>query len=101
MIGFQGRQRWRQRQLFKLRAKPLQCKIYIYFNSLCQSPNFLAGVYPHAKFAIRLFLELRFAYFLCAAQEISRYPIDAFQASPVTAIIGLGAIPSPAFMRKS
>jgi hypothetical protein len=58
MIGFEGRHQWRQHQLFKLRAKPPQRKNYIFFNILHQSPTFFAGVNPHAKLAIRSFLEL-------------------------------------------
>jgi hypothetical protein len=61
-------------KLFKLCANPAQRKIYMLFNILWQSPKSFAAVIPHAKFAIRLFLEWRFAYFLCGAQEISRRP---------------------------
>jgi hypothetical protein len=79
MIGFEGRHQWRRHQLFKLRAKPLQRKNYIFFNILYQPPKFFAGANPHAKLAIRLFLELRFAYFLCAAQEVSKCPKNEFR----------------------
>jgi hypothetical protein len=56
---------------FKLRAKLAQCKICIIFNILCRSLKSFAAVSPHAKFAIRLFLEWRFAQTLCGAQDLS------------------------------
>jgi hypothetical protein len=59
-------------KLFKLCANLPRRKIYMFFNILWQSPKTFAAVNPHAKFAIRLFLEWRFAYFLCGAQEISK-----------------------------
>jgi hypothetical protein len=72
MIGFDGRHQWRQHQLFKLRANLLQCKIHIYFNDLYALLEIFAGDNSHEKFAIRSFLEFRFAQFLCGAQELSR-----------------------------
>jgi hypothetical protein len=57
MIGFEGRHQWRQHQLFKPRANLSRRKIYMFFNILQQSPKFFAAVNPHAKVAIRLFLE--------------------------------------------
>jgi hypothetical protein len=65
---------------FKLHASPPQREIYRLFNILRPSPKSFAGVNPHAKFAIRLFLEWRFAHFLCAAQEMSKCPINEFRA---------------------
>jgi hypothetical protein len=71
MIGFDGRHQWRQHRLFKRHAKLLRCKIRIYFNNLPELPEIFAGSPSHGKFAIRSFLELRFAQLLCAAQEMS------------------------------
>jgi hypothetical protein len=42
---------------FKLRANLPPLKIYMFFKLLWQSPKSFAAVTPHAKFAIRLFLE--------------------------------------------
>ena len=44
---------------------------------------------------------LRFAHFLCAAQEMSRSLEPAVQAALGSAIIGFGAVPTPGFSRKS
>jgi hypothetical protein len=56
MIGFDGRHQWRQEKLFKLRAKPLQCEIYINSNGLLDAPEILADV--------GRIQNLRFAHFL-------------------------------------
>jgi hypothetical protein len=56
MIGFDGRQRWRQHRPFKLCAKPAHRKIVNYFNSLFEMPGFADNGPPHLKFAIRSFL---------------------------------------------
>jgi hypothetical protein len=50
----------------------------MFFNELRPFTEILARLEPHRKFAIRLFLELRFAQLLCAAQEMSRMLGDAF-----------------------
>ena len=44
---------------------------------------------------------LRFAHFLCAAQEMSRPLEPVFQAALGSAIMGFGAVPAPRFSRKS
>jgi hypothetical protein len=51
----------------------------MFFNELQPLPEIIAELKPHRKFAIRLFLELRFAQLLCAAQEMSRVLGDAFR----------------------
>jgi len=61
-------------KLFKLHANLPQREIYMFFNILRQTPKSSAAVNPHPKFAVRLFLEWRFAYFLCAAQGMSKCP---------------------------
>jgi hypothetical protein len=68
MIGFDGRHQWRREKLFKLRAKPLQCEIYINLNGLLDAPEILAD---HGRIE-----NLRFAHFLnwdslisCAAHK--------------------------------
>ena len=68
MVIFDGRHQWRRHELFKLRASLLRCKIYIYFNGLYALPETFAGANSHGKFAIRSFLELRFAQ-SCAAHK--------------------------------
>jgi hypothetical protein len=80
MIGFDGRHQWRQHKLFKLRAKLVQYKIYKFHKALPTMPQTFARRNPHGKFAIRLFIELRFAQFLCAAQELSSGSSRQFQA---------------------
>src|SRR5271170_7386372 len=66
-------------KLFKLRAKLAHRKIYNFFKYLWEKPKSFACGDPHAKFAIRSFLELRFAHFLCAAQEMSKCPKNEFR----------------------
>jgi hypothetical protein len=56
MIGFDGRHQWRREKLFKLRAKPLQCEIYINLNRLLDTPEILADIVRTEN--------LRFAHFL-------------------------------------
>jgi hypothetical protein len=63
MIGFQGRRRWRQNKLFKLCAKPTHRENRSGFNGLERLPEIFA-----ARIRIQ---NLRFAHFLCAAQEMS------------------------------
>jgi hypothetical protein len=63
MMSFEGRRRWRQQEPFKLRAKPGQRKKYRYYNGLLTMPELFAG-------RIRI-QNLRFAHFLCGAQEMS------------------------------
>jgi hypothetical protein len=59
MIGFDGRLRWRQENLFKLCAKPPQRQLLIIFNILGRPPEVLTAADSHSKFAIRLFLVRR------------------------------------------
>jgi hypothetical protein len=66
--------------LFKLRANLPKRKIWLFFSCLNRSLKFLAPVNSHAKVAIRLFLEWRFAHFLCGAQEMSRCPKNEYLA---------------------
>jgi hypothetical protein len=53
MIGLRGRHRWRQQQLFKLRAKPLNFKKAIFYRELRRAAANAADLAPHRKFAIR------------------------------------------------
>jgi hypothetical protein len=69
-------------KLFKLRANLPQLKICNFFSKLQESSKFLAGAQAHAKFAIRLFLEWRFAHFLCGAQEMSKCPKNEYRDDP-------------------
>ena len=48
-------------------------------NRLGDLPKILTEGYSHGNFAIRLFLELQFAHFLCAAQEMSMCPKNEFR----------------------
>jgi hypothetical protein len=66
-------------KLFKARANLPQREIYMFFSILQQSPKSFPAVNPHAKLAIRLFLEWRFAYLLCGAQEMSKCPKNEFR----------------------
>ena len=59
MIGFDGRHQWRRQKLFKLRAKPLQDKISLYYNMLVAKLALLADSDAHPKFAFRSFLVRR------------------------------------------
>jgi hypothetical protein len=63
MIGFDGRHQWRRAKLFKLRAKPLQCEIYINLNGLLDTPEILADLGRTEN--------LRFAHFLNCDSLIS------------------------------
>jgi hypothetical protein len=63
MIGFDGRHQWRQTKLFKLRAKPLRCEIYINLNRLLDTPEILADFGRTEN--------LRFAHFLNCDSLIS------------------------------
>src|SRR5260370_2605096 len=94
MIGFEGRLQWRQLELFKLRAKPLQCKNYLNYNGLVTRSNLLAEHWAHLKCAVRSFLVRR-----TKNEQLQEQGL--FQASSVAAIIGFGAIPAPGFRRKS
>jgi hypothetical protein len=94
MIGFEGRLQWRQHELFKLRAKPLQCKIYLSYNGLVAAPELLAERPAHPKFAIR-------SFFVRRTKNEQLQEQGSFQAASVAAIIGFGAIPAPGFRRKS
>jgi hypothetical protein len=63
MMGFEGRRRWRQQVLFKLHAKPHGR----------EGAVFAIGCSAAARIAaerIRI-QNLRFAHFLCGAQEMS------------------------------
>lgn len=70
MIDFSGRHRWRRSQLFKLCAIVPRRIIRLLISSLRHSPKSFAEVGSLAKFAIRLFIEFRFAQFLCDAQQL-------------------------------
>jgi hypothetical protein len=59
MIDFDGRHQWRRQKLFKLRAKPLQDKISLYYNMLVAKLALLADSDAHPKFALRSFLVRR------------------------------------------
>jgi hypothetical protein len=62
MMSFEGRRRWRQQQLFKLCAKPRRHESSIHFKRLRRLLEI---------FAERIRIQnLRFAYSLCAAQEM-------------------------------
>jgi hypothetical protein len=59
MSGLEGRHQWRQHKLFKLRAKLLQRKKYLWYNQLGGAPKSGRERRTHPKFAIRLFLVRR------------------------------------------
>jgi hypothetical protein len=68
MSGLKGRHQWRQHKLFKLRAKPpASQKTYLfqYITGSVTRNNHAAGT------GLR-FRNLRFAQFLCAAQELGK-----------------------------
>jgi hypothetical protein len=94
MIGFEGRLQWRRHELFKLRAKPLQCENYLNYNNLVTPPELLAERRAHRKFAIR-------SFFVRRTKNEQLQEQGLFQAASVAAIIGFGAIPAPGFRRKS
>jgi hypothetical protein len=64
MIGFERRHQWRQHKLFKLRAKLLRCEKTSYYKSLA------AKLAPPAD--LDRIQNLRFAYLLCVAQNMSK-----------------------------
>jgi hypothetical protein len=66
VIDFERRRRWRQLELFKLCASAAEVKNTKYSNALSMPPEI---------FAERIRIQnLRFAHFLCAAQEMSGVP---------------------------
>src|SRR6266436_8770641 len=58
-MSFEGRLQWRRQTLFKLHAKPPQCKKSINYKRLGVPPDGLPYPAPHPKFAIRSFLVRR------------------------------------------
>src|SRR5882757_8881564 len=64
MIGLEGRLQWRRHKLFKLRARRVQCENVISYRPLCSR---VACAKPANRTQ-----NLRFAQFLCAAQEMGR-----------------------------
>jgi hypothetical protein len=65
MNGLKGRHQWRRHKLFKLRAKPSAAQKIDLFQRI-------ANLSQHAARIGARIQNLRFAQFLCAAQEISR-----------------------------
>jgi hypothetical protein len=63
MMSFEGRRLWRQQKPFKLRAKPRQREIAVNIMGCSDLLEMSAG-------RIRI-QNLRFAHFLCAAQQMS------------------------------
>src|SRR5437868_3919320 len=68
MSGLEGRLQWRRHKLFKLRAKPLRRKNLICFSILRRERREIRRVTGTGS-RIR---NLRFAQFLCVAQELGR-----------------------------
>jgi len=67
----EGRHRWRQNWLFKLRAKPLSFKKIIFYSRLEKEATQAANRMPHRKFAIRSTLVRRTIVGQMAANRIA------------------------------